>query len=108
MKCSAWTWRLASLVSVTLLVLACGGSREVETLGQDTYRTSARGYHSEAQTRALDRASAHCQGMGREMLITELDSVAIEPGFYRATLTFRCLEPGHPELHDTPAGMEPR
>lgn len=108
MKCFTWTWRLPSVVFVTLLVLACGGSRDVETLGPDTYRTSARGYHADAQNRALERATAYCQDMDREVLVTELESVATEPGFYRATLTFRCLEPDDPALRDGPGVIDLR
>jgi hypothetical protein len=98
MKCSTWTWRLPSLASVTLLVLACGGSADVETLGSDTYRTAARGYHVDAQRAVVDTATAYCQEMGREVLITGRESVSMDLGYYRVILTFRCLEPDDPEL----------
>jgi hypothetical protein len=108
MKCSTRTWRLPSLVSVTLLVLACGGSAEVEDLGSDTYRTAARGYHVDAQRAVVDRATAYCQAMDREMLVTGRESLSMDLGYYRVILTFRCLEPDDPALRDGPGVIELR
>lgn len=83
--------------SLTLLMIACGRSG-VEHLGDGLYSTGARGYHQEAANQALKRAEAHCAKDELRVLAEDIRTRELDPGFYQATLTFRCLDPDHPDL----------
>ncbi|WP_018233906.1 hypothetical protein [Thioalkalivibrio thiocyanodenitrificans] len=98
MKNTAWTWRLPTLGCLGLLALGCGPSGDVDALDDGTFTTFARGYHGEAGERALEQAEEHCRQMGLEILVDEIESRELDPGFYRATLTFRCVDETHPDL----------
>lgn len=98
MKDRSWLWRSLLPACAVLSLTACGQSREVESLGNDVYLTSARGYHIDAQRDALDRSTRFCEDMKLQRQVDDLASVSMEMGFYRVTVTFRCLPAGHPDL----------
>lgn len=85
--------RVSPVAAILFLILqGCGPSGDVEALNDGRYATTARGYHEEAGTRALDRAQAHCESMGRVIRVEDIHSAELDPGFYRTTLTFRCVD----------------
>jgi hypothetical protein len=92
-----WTWRLSAFCCAALLVTACGRG-DIERLDGERFSVTARGYHGEAADRALDRARAYCEQRNKQVLGEDVETVELDPGFYRATLTFRCVEEGHPDL----------
>jgi hypothetical protein len=99
MKYITWTWRLPSMACIGMLALGCGPSDGVQTVGDGSYTASGRGYHDEASTAALERAEKHCQQTGQQVLVDDIQSREVDPGFYRTTLNFRCVDETHPDLH---------
>ncbi|OOG23676.1 hypothetical protein B1C78_10330 [Thioalkalivibrio denitrificans] len=91
-------WLLPILCCLGLLAGACGGTSSIETLDDGRYAATARGYHDEAGSRALDRAEAHCAARGLRVLGDDMETRELDPGFFRATLIFRCVEEDHPDL----------
>jgi hypothetical protein len=91
-------FRLVIAGCTGLLVLACSRAGDVESLGDGLYSTSARGYHAEAGDRVIEAARTHCERNGLRVLADDVQSREMEPGFYQATLTFRCVDATHPDL----------
>lgn len=89
---------------VLLFAAGCGGSSGVLRLGPDTYRTSASaapiaGGAVAAERAALDEAQRHCASLHREILVQTLHTTpAIPFNQARASVSFRCLAAGDPEL----------
>lgn len=92
------------LVGVAAALVACAQSSGVMKLGPDTYTVSvhaapARGGEPGARGLALTEANAHCQSLGREILVTNLKSGPSShfPGG-TVDVTFQCLDKGDPDL----------
>ena len=92
---------LPILCCLALLAAACGGTSSIEILEDGRLASTARGYHDEAGSRALDGAEAHCAARGMRVLGEDMETRELDPGFFRATLIFRCVDEDHPDL---PAG----
>jgi hypothetical protein len=94
---------LTSLFAALLLV-GCAQSGGVLPMGPDTYSTSAaaapaRGGWSEARRLALTEANQHCASLGKEILVMDVSTATTNLyGAGSASVTFRCLSPGDPEL----------
>ena len=86
------------LAYVTAAMAGCAQGRDIESLGDGVFATSARGYQVDAQRDVMRRAKAFCEGKGLLLRVDDLGAVNMEMGFFRVTVTFRCLEAGHPDL----------
>ena len=93
-----------------LVVLAgCASSSGVQKIGPDTYTVSSSttgysGLEAGARKRTLEEANAHCSGMGREIMVTNLNAAGTwNRG--NAAVTFRCLAKGDPDLEPVPSAV---
>ncbi len=95
--------KIALLVtSVSLLVAGCGSTGGVMKLGPDTYTVTASKHNfaggaPSAQSNALEMANAHCEGMGKEVLVKNTTSGFDRP-MYTYSVTFQCLNKTDPSL----------
>lgn len=81
-------------IMVCVLLAACAQSSSVINMGPETYFVSAtaapvRGGSAAARPIALAEANAHCARLKKQILVKNIEN---------ADVTFRCLEPGDPEL----------
>lgn len=79
-------------------LVACSTTTDAVKVGPDTYSTSAHGCGpcggaSKAQELVLTQAAAQCQKLNRELLVKSIQVVTND-----ATVIFRCLSAGDPEL----------
>lgn len=94
----------AGLIIATMVILqGCGSTGSVLKMGPDTYRVSASrhnmaGGSTAAEADALQTANSHCQGLSKEVLVTNTSSDFDRP-FYNYTATFQCLNSDDPGLH---------
>ena len=95
--------RLAVAI-VALALTSCADSDKPVALGPDTYSVSAlaansRGGVAGARTIATREAGEHCQAQGRQILVTNIETGTMSNGgLGTATVTYRCLSVGDPEL----------
>lgn len=96
--------RLMLLISVIPVMTAACASKPVAIVpfGLDTYiATGSDGVSKiKAQNDAITAANSLCASKGQEMMPVSINS-GVESGFYEydtVSLTFRCLDPGDPEL----------
>lgn len=88
---------MRKVVLAFLVLGGCGRSYEVAKMGPDTYSVSAMASSgSVARGRAIGTAGQYCQGMAREVLVTNVASQDYPAG--SADVTFRCLVTGDPAL----------
>src|SRR5713101_9637431 len=89
--------RTAVTCLACVLFAGCAHSSGVLNMGPDTYTVSAaaapaRGGSSEARKIALTAANDHCAQMGKEILVTNVDTATTNIyGAGSAEVTFRCL-----------------
>jgi hypothetical protein len=97
MKTSA---AIFSFGAMTMLA-GCGSTGGVMKLGPDTYTVSASRHYTSggaaAKTNALSAANAHCEQLGRELLVTNLSDDFNGP-FYTSAITFNCFQKNDPRL----------
>jgi hypothetical protein len=88
-------------LAVAISVVGCGSTGGVLSLGPDTFTVSASKHYTsggaEAKSNALIAANAHCAGLGKEILVTNISSGYAAP-FYNSSVTFRCLNKKDAEL----------
>lgn len=94
--------RLA-LAIAALALASCADSDKPVALGPDTFSVSAlaassRGGVAGARTIAVREAGQHCQARGQQILVTNIETGTTSGGLGTATVTFRCLSDGDPEL----------
>jgi hypothetical protein len=95
--------RLAATI-VVLALTSCADSDKPVALGPDTFSVSAlaansRGGIAGARTIATREAGQHCQSRGQQILVTNIETgTSSNGGLGTATVTFRCLAEGDPEL----------
>ncbi|GGG50997.1 hypothetical protein GCM10010964_42830 [Caldovatus sediminis] len=95
---------LAGAPLILLLASGCGGSSGVLQLGPDTYRSSAEahplaGGTAAAEQTALEAAQRHCASLHRAVLVQDIGTApATSWNNARASVSFRCLAAGDPEL----------
>jgi len=98
------TFVVTTLLAALLAIGGCAMSSGVQKLGPDTYSVSAsaapvRGGYSEARRIALEDANKYCSHIGREIVVTNVDTATTNVhGAGSADITFRCLLPGDPQL----------
>lgn len=86
------------------LIGGCAVAHDVAKLGPDTYTVSAnaapaRGGASGARSLAVNAAGAYCERMSREVLVTNISGQTTNVyGAGSVDVTFRCLQPGDPQL----------
>lgn len=90
-------------VFTALLVTGCAVSSSVSMLGPDTYTLSVASDSTlasgmlRAKTKALDDASQYCASMGKNIVVTHIET-GKDSGFRIANINFKCLNSGDPEL----------
>ena len=86
---------------LSILSFGCGlrtYSSGVLPMGPDTYSISADDLNvSTAKRSALSQAEAHCSSLKKVILVTNANAAADGPRTVY-DVTFRCLNPGDPEL----------
>lgn len=92
----------AAAILTSLALVGCGTVTQtsgVQPLGPDTFTVSSDAINpSTARRSALEQASAHCAGVGRELLVTNIAGTQAEYSRVLYAVTFRCLSKGDPEL----------
>jgi len=97
----AYIFGLTALAAIGMT--GCGTTGGIMKMGPDTYRVSASKHNMTggapgAESDALRLANAHCEQLGKEVLVTGTSSDFDRP-FYTYTATFQCLSIGDPDLH---------
>ena len=106
--------KVTALLSIAALSIAgCAQSSGALTVGPDTYMISvqaapARGGAGGAQAMGLKDAAAHCQTLGKQLLVinTARETVNVY-GAGNSNITFRCLSPDDSELVRPTYNREP-
>ena len=98
-----WVRRAGAVACIAVTLTACGQNRDIESLGDGVFATSARGYQVDAQRVVIGRAEAFCEAKGLHLRVDDLNAMNMEMGFFRVTVTFRCLQAGEPDV-SPPAG----
>lgn len=96
-------YKLILPLIVVGMLQGCGTTGGVSKMGPDTYRVSASKHNMaggapSAESNALNLANAHCEQLGKEVLVMNTTADFDRP-FYTYTATFRCLNSGDPGLH---------
>lgn len=91
------------LIALSFLT-SCTQSSGVLKLGPDTYSVSAnampiRGGAIGAKRHALNEASEHCSYLGKELLVSNIDTYGDPRGSGTANIDFLCLSKNDPALH---------
>lgn len=101
--------QVLSVMSLVVMT-ACGTTGGVLQMGPDTYRISTSKYGNGsgplAESTALQAAAAHCQALGRQLLVTN-SRADFERPFHNYTATFKCLSEGDRDLHRPEYRSEP-
>lgn len=98
------TYKLLSVLVAASLLAACASSSGALAVGPDTYlvsnkRSAWSGGPEGAKKDAIVEANAHCSSMGKEVLVTNIESRNRgNEGAGSADVYFRCLQSGDPEL----------
>jgi hypothetical protein len=90
-------------IFLVLSISGCASTSQVMKLGPDTYQVEASSHNiygggsPEAKSNALVSANNYCTNLGKEVLVTNIES-GFERPFYRSTITFNCLNKNDPSL----------
>lgn len=90
--------RFFLVVATLLSIIGCAQSTGAMKMGPDTYNVTADALgSSNARQVALSEANSHCQGMGKEILVTNT-GVGQDRARSVYDVTFKCLSTGDPDL----------
>ena len=92
---------LPAIAAVTVLA-SCAQSYGVVPMGPDTYSVSVTNAGSvdagPARTRALREAGTYCAGIGKQVLVKNINTKPGYPGAGSADVVFQCLSSSDPAL----------
>jgi len=69
-----WVRRVSAVACIAVALTACGQNRDIESLGDSVFATSARGYQVDAQRDVIRRAEAFCEAKGLQLRVDDLKS----------------------------------